>query len=152
MARPLDDKAYILKEEGTLNATPERVSDSKFREGEFFDPRDVVQVKYEMLRRVSMEDLSVTEAAREYGVTRPTYYQAKINYETKGIAGLVPKRRGPQGPHKLQGEVLIFLKQHFTPGQPIRARKLAKLVQKEFNLKIHPRTIERGLRGKKTQG
>ena len=150
MARPLDNKAKFLKEDGTLNASPQKVQDPKFREGEFFDPRDVVQVKYEMLRRVSMEDLSVTEAAREFGVTRPTYYQAKLNFESEGIAGLVPKRRGPQGPHKLQGDVLTFLRQQFTPGQPIRAPKLAKLIQQKFDLQIHPRTIERALRGKKT--
>jgi hypothetical protein len=38
-----------------------------------------VQVKYEMLRRVSVGRVSVTEASDEYGVSRPTYYQAKAN-------------------------------------------------------------------------
>ena len=48
-------KADILREEGTLNPAPEKVRDPKFQQSEFFDPRDVVQVKYEMLRRVSVE-------------------------------------------------------------------------------------------------
>jgi L-alanine-DL-glutamate epimerase-like enolase superfamily enzyme len=30
-----------------------------------------------MLRRVSVENVSVTGATEEYGVTRPTYYQTK---------------------------------------------------------------------------
>jgi hypothetical protein len=52
-------KVEALLDEGTLNPTPEKVRDPKFRETEFFDPRDIVQVRYEMLRRVSMENASV---------------------------------------------------------------------------------------------
>lgn len=143
-------KADVLREEGTLNPAPEKVLDSKFRENEFFDPRDVVQVKYEMLRRVSTENASVTHSAQEYGVSRPTYYQAKANLQRAGIAGLVPKKPGPRGPHKIQDEVLAFLKKRLVPGEPIRARELATLVREELNLKVHPRTIERAILGKKT--
>jgi hypothetical protein len=50
----------------------------------------------------------VTEASGEYGVSRPTYYQAQADFEEAGIAGLVPKKRGPRGPHKIQAEVLAF--------------------------------------------
>lgn len=143
-------KADVLLEEGTLNPAPEKVRDPKFRESEFFDPRDAVQVKYEMLRRVSVENASVTDASDEYGVSRPTYYQAKANFDEAGIAGLVPKKRGPRGPHKIQGEVLAFLKTRLVPGEPIRARALATLIEKEFDLHVHPRTIERAAGGKKT--
>ena len=143
-------KADSLIEEGTLNASPEKVNDPKFHEGEFFDPRDIVQVKYEMLRRVRVENATVTDAAEEYGFSRPAYYQAAVNYDKAGVAGLVPKKRGPHGPHKIHPDILAFLEQQVIPGQPIRARKLAKLVLQEFGLDIHPRTIERALRGKKT--
>jgi transposase len=145
-----DRKADVLLEEGTLNPAPERVRDPKFREGEFFDPRDAVQVKYEMLRRVSLESASITDASEEYGVSRPTFYQAKASLEEAGIAGLVPKKRGPRGPHKLQGEVLAFLQGQLAPGKPIRARELSRLIRKKFGLDIHPRTIERAVGVKKT--
>jgi transposase len=143
-------KADALSEDGTLNSAPEKVRDPKFQEDGFFDPRDVVQVKYEMLRRVSVEQASVTDVSDEYGVSRPTFYQAKADFEEAGIAGLVPKKRGPRGPHKLQSEVLAFLKTQLIPGEPIRARELAKSVQNEFGLEVHPRTIERAIVGKKT--
>jgi transposase len=142
-------KAHALFEEGTLNAAPEKVRDPKFQEGEFFDPRDLVQVKYEMLRRVRVENAAVTDAAEEYGVSRPTYYHARTSFEKAGVAGLVPMKRGPRGPHKLRGEVLAFLEQQLVPGQPIGARKLAILVRQEFDLDVHPRTIERALAAKK---
>lgn len=143
-------KGDILLEQGTLNPAPEKVLDPKFREIEFFDPHDAVQVKYEMLRRVSVENTSVTDTSDEYGVSRPTYYQTKAHFDEAGIAGLVPKKRGPRGPHKIQGEVLAFLKTRLVPGEPIRAREMARLIQKEFDLDVHPRTIERAASGKKT--
>ena len=143
-------KIDTLREEGTLNPAPEKVRDPKFREGDFFDPRDAVQVKYEMLRCVSVEKVSVTDASDQYGVSRPTYHQAKAAFEEAGIAGLVPKKRGPRGPHKIQSEVLAFLRTRLVPGEPIRARELARLIQEEFDLDVHPRTIERVVSGKKT--
>lgn len=143
-------KTRALLEEGTLNLAPEKVHDPKFRDSEFFDPRDIVQVKYEMLRRVSAENASVAGATEEYGVSRPTYYQTKASFDEAGIAGLVPKKRGPRGPHKLQGAVLAFVQQQLVAGEPIRARELAKLIRQKFGLDVHPRTIERAVTVKKT--
>lgn len=143
-------KADSLREEGTLNPAPQRVIDPKFQHSEFFDPRDLVQVKYEMLRRVSVESAAVTDAVQEYGVSRPTYYQAKANLQAAGIAGLVAKKRGPHGPHKIQGAILAFLESQLVPGRPVRARELAAMVQQQFGIEVHPRTIERAVRGKKT--
>jgi transposase len=143
-------KADALGEEGTLNPAPEKVNDPRFRDSEFFDPRDAVQVKYEMLRRVIVENASVTHAAEQYGITRPTYYQAKASFEEAGIAGLVPKKRGPRGPRKIQGKVLAFVEKRLVAGEPIRAREMAALLRDKFGLDVHPRTIERAIRGKKT--
>ena len=92
-----DPKAASLVEDGTLNPFPERVSDPKFLQSEFFDPRDVVQVKYEMLRRVSVDNVSVTEASDEYGVSRPTYYQAKASFETAESPGWYRRSGVPAG-------------------------------------------------------
>ncbi|MGG6898036.1 helix-turn-helix domain-containing protein [Rhizobium sp. BR 315] len=139
-------KIDVLIEEGTFNPTPDKVRDSKFRGGEFFDPHDVVQVKYEMLRRVSIDKVSVTEASDEYGVSRPTYYQAKVNFDMAGIAGLVPAKTGPRGPHKIDDKVLAFLQAQLVPGEPVRARELAKLVRRQLDIELHPRTIERVLK------
>lgn len=139
-------KTDILIEEGTFNPTPDKVRDPKFHGSEFFDPLDAVQVKYEMLRRVSIDKVSVTEASEEYGVSRPTYYQAKANFDAAGIAGLVPAKPGPRGPHKIDDEVLAFLRARLAPGEPVRARELAKLVHRELDIELHPRTIERILK------
>ena len=139
-------KTDALIEEGTFNPAPDKVRDPKFRAGEFFDPRDAVQVKYELLRRVSIDKVSVTEASDEYGVSRPTYYQAKAGFDMAGIAGLVPAKPGPRGPHKVDDDVLAFLRARVIAGEPLRARELAKLVRDELDIELHPRTIERVLK------
>jgi hypothetical protein len=143
-------RVQALREAGVLNPAPEKVRDAKFHDGEFFDPRDIVQVKYEMLRRVSVEKTPVTTAAEEYGISRPTYYQTQASFAQGGIAGLVPRKRGPRGPHKLQGVVLAFVREQRVEGEPLRARQLAREIRKRFHLDIHPRTIERATEVKKT--
>ncbi len=92
----------------------------------------------------------ISRPTEEYGVSRPTYYQTKASFDEAGIAGLVPKKRGPRGPHKLQGAVLAFVQQQLVAGEPIRARELAKLIRQKFGLDVHPRTIERAVTVKKT--
>ena len=149
-SRSKPPKLEALRQEGTLNPTPDEVHDPKFQENEFFDPHDIVQVKYEMLRRVSVENASVSAATEEYGVSRPTFYQTKASFDKGGVAGLVPQKRGPRGPHKLRGQALAFVQQQLVAGGPVRARELTKLVRQKFDLNIHPRTIERAVAGKKT--
>jgi len=128
---------------GHVEPAPEKVSDPKFRQSEFFDRGDAVQVKYEMLRRVSVENASVTEASDEYGSPDQPTIKPRPPSKGPGIAGLVPQEAWPARPHKLQGEVLAFLERHLIPGEPIRARELTKLIRHEFGLDVHPRTIER---------
>lgn len=150
--KPKTDKEAALRAQGALNPHPERVTDPLFAEGDFFDARDVVQVKYEMLRRVRVDGQSVTRAAEEFGVTRPTFYKARDAFEEEGVSGLVPRKRGPKGPHKLDEEVMAFLQERVVPGEPIRARGLARQVEEQLGVTVHPRTIERALQpaGKKT--
>src|SRR5260221_6158897 len=95
-------KVTALLAEGTFNPAAERVRDPKFRAHDFFDPCDLVQVKYELLRRVALEHASVTAATAEYGVSRPTYSQANAHLATAGISGLISRKRCPRCPHKLQ--------------------------------------------------
>jgi transposase len=94
----------------------------------------------------TIDNTSVTEVSDEYGISRPTYYQAKANFDAAGIAGLVPKKPGPRGPHKVHGEVLAFLQGRLVPGEPVRARELARSIRNELGVEVHPRTIERALK------
>src|SRR5260370_38317872 len=90
-----DAKLAALRQQGTLNPRPRDVTDPLFARDSFFDPRDLVQVKYEMLRRVQSEGHSVTGAATAFGFSRPSFYQALQAFEVSGPARLVPHKRGP---------------------------------------------------------
>lgn len=138
-------KERALEEEGVLNPEPERVRDERFRSEGFFDPRDLVQVKYEMVRRVHAEGATVTEAAATFGFSRPTFYQARQALEEEGLPGLLPKRPGPKGARKLTDEVMAFVDE-LREGDPgMDAPELSQRIAERFGLSVHPRSIERAL-------
>src|SRR6266699_2237294 len=87
-----------------LNPHPGQVTDEAFLGEEFFDARDAGQVKYEMVRRVSVDGAPVTATAAAFGYSRPSYYLAAAALAESGLEGLVPARPGPRGGHKLTGQ------------------------------------------------
>jgi transposase len=141
-----DPKREALRQQGTLNPRSGEVTDKLFAEGSFFDPRDLVQVKYEMLRRVQTEGQSVSEAAAAFGLSRPSFYQAQSAFQQDGLAGLVPHKRGPKQAHKLTEEVLTFLVETRQQDRSIRLGDMARLIHHRFGTTVHPRSIERALR------
>jgi transposase len=140
-----DTKLRTLQQQGTLNPRPKAVRDQLFLQDDFFDARDLVQVKYEMLRRVRSEGQSVTDAAAGFGFSRPSFYQAQSAFEQDGLAGLVPQKRGPKQAHKLTDEVLTFIGEVRQKEPSIRLTDLVKQVEQRFGTTVHPRSIERGL-------
>jgi hypothetical protein len=72
--RPDDPKAAALRAAGALHPRPQSVRDQAFAgEHEFFDARDRVQVKYEMLRRHRVEGRPVAHVAElSVSVDRPS--------------------------------------------------------------------------------
>ena len=145
MPQPLDSKGESLRQQGVLNPHPEKVADPLFHGSEFFDPRDLVQVKYEMLRRVHIERATITEVTQAFGFSRPVFYQAQTLYHRAGLPGLIPHRPGPRQAHKLSDLVVDFLLQHRVREPLLRAPALSELVREHFGLAVHPRSIERAL-------
>ena len=145
MTRNSDDKAESLRKNGTLNRHPERVNDPRFLDEPFFDPRDLVQVRYEMLRRVNREGQSVSESARNFGVSRPTWYHAARAFAENGLAGLVPERPGPRRAHKLDDTVVEALVEARRAAPGITTAELVTLVRSRFGIPVHRRSVERAL-------
>jgi transposase len=147
-----DTKSEILRQQGVLHARPRDVTDLLFTTHEFFDPRDRVQLKYEMLRRVEVEGHSVSKAAALFGFSRPAFYRAQTAYRRHGLPGLIPQRPGPRRAHKLSGEILDFVRQHQAREPTLRATALSVLIQEVFGQTIHPRSIERALTQRRKKG
>ena len=143
-----DQKREALKKHGVLHKRPEQVIDELFRQGDFFDPRDLVQVKYEMLRRIYKDKKTIQTVARDFGFSRPSVYKAQSAFERDGLSGLIPARTGPRQAHKLNETVVGFVKVERDGNVSIGAGELARRVKEQFGIAVHPRSIERKLQQK----
>lgn len=147
-ARPLrrDPKAEALRARGSLHPHPQRVCDPLFGSHEFFDPRDLVQVKYEMVRRVEVDGHSVAQTTDAFGCSRPTFYQAQTAFKAEGLPGLVPRKRGPRGAHKLDATVMGVVRDLRTDDSTLSTPALLDHIRRRFGLVVHRRTLERAFR------
>ena len=147
-----DVKLEALGQNGTLNVRSGDVADELFSNNEFFDPRDLVQVKYEMLRRVREDGVSVLMAAKAFGFSRVSYYQIQQAYDQQGLAGLMPRQRGPRHAHKLTEDVMSFVSTCKNKESSMQAIDLANRIKQRFALSVHPRSIERALQRRQKKG
>jgi len=148
--KPPDPKTQALRQRGTLNPHPDKVSDPLFATADFFDRRDLVQVKYEMVRRVRVDGQPISRSAAAFGFSRPTLYQADAALGRGGLAALVPRKPGPRRSHKLDPEVMEFLRELRAADAALRPAELARRVRERFGRTVHPRSVERALaRGEK---
>ncbi|MGH9242976.1 MAG: helix-turn-helix domain-containing protein [Acidimicrobiales bacterium] len=146
MARKRSDpKEEALRGARALNPRPDAVTAPEFAASQFFDARDLVQVKYEMLRRARQDGSTVSDAAAAFGFSRPSFYEAKAAYEATGIPGLLPKRPGPRRAHKLSEAVVERLADAALAEPSLSSAELADLAQREFGVRVHPRSVERAL-------
>ncbi len=143
--RRQDPKEEALRAARALNPHPETVADAVFADSEFFDPRDLVQVRYEMVRRVREEGETVSGAASAFGFSRPSWYAAAAALDEAGLPGLLPARPGPRRAHKLTDEIVAFLRVARDEDPALRAPELAERVDREFGVRVHPRSVERAL-------
>lgn len=140
-----DLKARALRSHGALNLRPEGVTASEFSHSDFFDPRDLVQIKYELLRLVQVNGVSVSHATRRFGLSRPTYYAAKAEFERDGLMGLLPQKRGPRHAYKFNEEVMVFLGSLSEAEPQLTSTQLATHIEDRFEKRVHPRSVERAL-------
>ena len=143
--RAEDPKVTSLHAARCLNPRPQDVRDEAFLSQEFFDARDVVQVKYEMVRRVTTDAMSVTDATAAFGYSRPSYYEAAAALERAGLDGLVPAKPGPRHAHKLSEQVCAFADEQLTADPTLRVKDLLAPIQARFGMRVHPRSVERAL-------
>ena len=146
---PPDAKTQALREAGALHPHPDAVRDDAFLSHPFFDPRDRVQVKYEMLRRHRVDGRPVTEVAARFGVSRQTFYQTAAAFEAHGIPGLVPKRPGPKGAHKCTAAVVDYV-ERWRAGEDVQPDEpLTAAVARRFGISVHARSLDRAVARRK---
>ena len=145
-----DLKGNYLRKWFTLNPHPEQVSDRLFQTYAFFDPRDLVQVKYEMLRQVIVDGHAVKAAAAAFGFSRVRWYQLRQRFAVDGLVGLLPQSKGPCQASKVSEEVLTYILQTLRAEPELRITEMPVRVVQQFGVSVHLRSIERALaRGRK---
>jgi transposase len=141
--RRKSSKSDYLKSVGAWNEKARLVENELFRQSDFFDPRDKAQAKYEMIRAAFVEDLNVSEASRQFGYSRESFYNTADAFREKGIVGLADNKRGPKTPRKLTAEVQQFILDSIDRGPTLSGREIAEQIQKELQIEIHHRSVER---------
>ena len=145
-------KQQALQATGTFNPRAAHVRHPLFQTSAFFDPKDLLQLKYETLRALEVEHAPLAQAARDFGLSRPTIYEAQTQFQQQGLAGLLPHKRGPKGAHKLTGELRQYLQEQVLAEPGVPAAELARRVRQRYAVQLHPRTIQKALRARAKRG
>jgi transposase len=146
-----DPKAAALRVAGALHPHPERITDELFVRSPFFDRRDRVQVKYEMLRAHDVDGRRISEVARTFGTSRQALYAVAAAFQAQGILGLRPRPRGPKRAHKCTDEILDFAEQWRADEAP-EGRSVVEEIRRRFGVTIHPRSLQRALARRTKKG
>ena len=139
-------KKEFLKESATLNPHPEKIKAERFVKNEFFDPNDLLQVRYELVRGHKKEKLAISEIANIFGVTRLTVYRLIEAFEKKGLQGLLSGQRGPKKASKMTDTILDFIENMIKHDKKTTKDTMIERIKEEFGIKVHRRTLERALK------
>jgi transposase len=142
-------KQEVLRKQCCLNPHPHTVRDELFSSDDFFDPCDLPQVKYEMLRRVAHDKSPVSKVASDFGFSRVSFYQARSAFQNEGLSGLLPRKRGPKDRHKLTGEVMRFVNETRAGEESTGPVLLAQRIKERFGIRVHPRSLQRAVAAQK---
>lgn len=141
----MTNKNDVLKKNGTYNKDSDSVIAKEFRGGIFFDPNDLVQVKYEMLRSVAKNETSVSEASKKYGLSRQSYYINKTAVNAGGIAALIPQKPGPRKAYKLTDKGCEFIDSYISEYPDANAHQANRALYEATGISVHDRTVMRYL-------
>ena len=139
-------KQKVLRRNGSFNHRADKVRANIFANSPFFDAHDIMQVKYEMLRSVERDKIDISSTAETFGFSRVSFYQIKKEFNENGIAGLMPKKRGPKGSRKITDDDVEFARG--LVGIYTKAQIVA-ILSNERDVEISKRTLERKLADKK---
>lgn len=146
MANIISVKHEEMRKNGSYNYRAKAVSAEIFKKSSFFDPHDIMQVKYEMLRIVEKDCCDVSLASKMFGFSRVGFYQIKKEFDKHGIAGLIPKKRGPKGSRKINESDVEYAKNLLDTHTKA---EILILLKEERGVDISKRTLERKLSSKK---
>ena len=136
-------KREFLKKEGILNPNPERVICPKFQNMDFFDPLDLPQVRYEMLRLARVGNVSVSEACRQFGFSREYFYRLERSFMERGYVSLLGSRKGRRPVIALNQEIVNHVAHRKMEEPGLSGEEQRKEIFKIYKVECSRRTVER---------
>ena len=136
------DPDFLLRTR-CLHRTPERVQDDRFtQQTDFFDPKDIVQVKYELLRTCQVERRDVASACLDFGFSRTTYYKVQQAFLEGGLPALMGRPRGRLKPIKVTDVVRGYLIAEKAKNSKLSAREMVETLKKRYHVQLSERMIQ----------
>jgi hypothetical protein len=106
----MNSKNDFLKEEGLLNLNAKKVVHPLFKSVDFFDPSDLAQVRYELLRATKQEKISVAKTCRLFGFSREYFYRLSHSFMETGFPALLKSPQAGRRPLiALNQNILTFI-------------------------------------------
>lgn len=136
-------KVEFLRSEGLLNSRPERVTHPLFESVPFFDPLDLPQVRYELLRAARAENLPVAQACRLLGFSREYFYRLERTFMKRGYVALIGAPRGRRPLLALNPEILTFIVHRKLEQPQLSGEQLRKEILQRYKVACSRRTVER---------
>ena len=147
-----DGKRAFLVDQGLMHGKPERVVHPLFRSIDFFDPHDLAQVRYEMLRTARVDEVTVAEACRLFGFSREYFYQLERDFMARGYVALIGAPRGRRPLIGVNQEIVNFLLQRKMADPMLTGEELRKEILATYKIDCSRRTVERLLEKLQLQG
>jgi hypothetical protein len=138
-----DTKKQFLQKEGLINPKPERVCYKHFESNDFFDPMDLPQVRYEMIRTARVENISVANACRLFGFSREYFYKLERKFMKHGFVALLGSQKGRRPLIALNNEIVNFIIHRKVDNPNLSGEDLRKEILKIHKLDCSRRTVER---------
>ena len=138
-----ENKKKFLEQEGLLNPKPERVSHPLFKTLDFFDPLDLPQVRYEMIRAARVEKNTVAEACKLFGFSREYFYKLERTFMARGYVALVGSTMGRRPIIALNQEIVNFIVHRKIDENQLSGENLRQEIKRQYNVDCSRRTVER---------
>lgn len=143
------DKKETLLGNGSFNKNYSKVKKAKFLEDSFYDPMDIIQIKYELIQDAKDARGGIEKITSDYGYTRASYYLIKAAFEKGGLAALAPGKTGPKTPYKLTLERQEHIERYISENPSANSAEVVADLLGSKGIKISKRTVERYRRKKK---
>ncbi len=140
----MKNKKYeFLEKEGLLNQKPERIVTLRFADNDFFDPLDLPQVRYEMLRSARIEKIPVAQTCKAYGFSREYFYKLERNFKAHGLVALLGSPKGRRPLIAINQEVVNFIVHRKIDNPKLSGDDLRKEILQLYKIDCSRRTVER---------